>query len=253
MVVQSLQFSSTHQPQLTCIMVSSTSSKTGTQSTIPQLPRDLVDSKGDQVYIPDFPYLQLLKSIPKHCFERSAILGLGDVLCDIGCLIANFYFYHDVITTGLVFSLPTPFKLAILFVYTFVKGFFCNWYLDHCSRMWMEFIPTLSPRAYKSCPTCLLFSSLHLAGSASQVANLIEQECFAFPASRDSVAISDVTGRVYHTCVFQFEQLQEDPNTTKCGLQYQSVGGQSLKEIYKLPHWLEGTSWLDNHTWRSHE
>ncbi|KAL7952229.1 fatty acid desaturase domain-containing protein [Trichoderma compactum] len=113
--------------------MASSPSETRTQATKPQPSKDLVDSKGNQAHIPDFSYQHLLNSIPKHCFEKSAILGLGYVLRDIGCLIANFCFYHYVTGTELVTSLPTPFKLAIMFLYTFIQGLFATgiWVIAH--------------------------------------------------------------------------------------------------------------------------
>jgi omega-6 fatty acid desaturase (delta-12 desaturase) len=51
----------------------------------------LLDTYGNEFVIPDYTIKELRDAIPKHCFERSALRGLGYVARDIALLATTFY------------------------------------------------------------------------------------------------------------------------------------------------------------------
>lgn len=91
----------------------------------------LVDTYGNPFEVPDYTIKQLRDAIPKHCFERDGLLGLGYVLRDCACLAATFYLFHNFVTPENIPSYPARFALWGL--YTFLQGLFGTglWVLAH--------------------------------------------------------------------------------------------------------------------------
>lgn len=91
----------------------------------------LLDTYGNTFEVPDFTIKELRDAIPKHCFERNGLLGLGYVLRDVACLAATFTLFHNFVTPELIPSYPVRFVLWG--VYTALQGLFATglWVLAH--------------------------------------------------------------------------------------------------------------------------
>lgn len=91
----------------------------------------LVDTYGNPFEVPDYTIKDIRDAIPKHCFERNGLLGLGYVLRDVACLAATFYIFHNFVTPEYIPSYPARFALWGL--YTFLQGLFGTglWVLAH--------------------------------------------------------------------------------------------------------------------------
>jgi len=66
----------------------------------------LLDTYGNEFQIPDYTIKDIRDAIPKHCFERSGLRGLGYVARDIASLAATFYIFHNYVTPETVPSTP---------------------------------------------------------------------------------------------------------------------------------------------------
>ncbi|CAN8099853.1 unnamed protein product [Discula destructiva] len=91
----------------------------------------LIDTYGNEFQVPDYTIKELRDAIPKHCFERNGLLGLGYVLRDMACLAATFTLFHNFVTPETIPSYPVRFVLWGL--YTFLQGLFGTglWVLAH--------------------------------------------------------------------------------------------------------------------------
>lgn len=111
--------------------LSSLSSLDATTTTQKQSYGKLVDTYGNSFEVPDFTIKDIRDAIPKHCFERNGLLGLGYVFRDVACLASTFYLFHNFVTPEIIPSYPVRFVLWGL--YTFMQGLFATglWVLAH--------------------------------------------------------------------------------------------------------------------------
>ncbi|KAH8788049.1 fatty acid desaturase-domain-containing protein [Diaporthe sp. PMI_573] len=91
----------------------------------------LIDSYGNPFEVPDYTIKDIRDAIPKHCFERDGVKGMGYVLRDMACLAATFYLFHNFVTPEYIPSYPLRFALWGL--YTVMQGLFGTglWVLAH--------------------------------------------------------------------------------------------------------------------------
>src|SRR5690554_6748553 len=106
------------------------SSSTSLSSMADEKP--LVDTYGNKFEIPNFTIKDIRDAIPKHCYNRSAIRGLGYVLRDIVLLATNLYAFQFHIIPALSEQHPAVRGLAWA-AYTFMQGLFGTgiWVLAH--------------------------------------------------------------------------------------------------------------------------
>ncbi|KAG8156561.1 hypothetical protein KVR01_013512 [Diaporthe batatas] len=91
----------------------------------------LIDSYGNPFEVPDYTIKDIRDAIPKHCFERDGVKGMGYVLRDMACLAATFYLFHNFVTPE---NIPSyPLRFALWGLYTFMQGLFGTglWVLAH--------------------------------------------------------------------------------------------------------------------------
>ncbi|KAK0872200.1 hypothetical protein LTS02_001388 [Friedmanniomyces endolithicus] len=82
----------------------------------------LFDSYGNEFKMPDYTIKDIRDAIPKHCFERSAIRGLGYVARDLASLAGVFYVFNAYCTPEYV---PSYALRATLWAgYTMIQGIF---------------------------------------------------------------------------------------------------------------------------------
>jgi len=91
----------------------------------------LIDTYGNEFELPDFTVNDVRNAIPKHCFERSGLRGLGYVLRDVMSLAVTFYIFNKFVTSEYIPS--TPVRAMLWVVYTFIQGLFGTglWVLAH--------------------------------------------------------------------------------------------------------------------------
>ncbi|KAI7774716.1 hypothetical protein LA080_007958 [Diaporthe eres] len=91
----------------------------------------LIDSYGNPFEVPDYTIKDIRDAIPKHCFERDGVKGMGYVLRDMACLATTFYLFHSFVTPEYIPSYPLRFALWGL--YTAMQGLFATglWVLAH--------------------------------------------------------------------------------------------------------------------------
>jgi len=58
----------------------------------------LLDTYGNEFSLPDFTVNDLRNAIPKHCFERSGLRGLGYVARDIASLATTFVLFNKFVS-----------------------------------------------------------------------------------------------------------------------------------------------------------
>lgn len=92
---------------------------------------NLVDTYGNPFEVPDYTIKDIRDAIPKHCFDRNGLLGLGYVFRDVACLAATFYLFHNLVTPETIPS--TPVRVVLWGLYTFLQGLFGTglWVLAH--------------------------------------------------------------------------------------------------------------------------
>lgn len=91
----------------------------------------LIDTYGNEFEVPDYTIKDIRDAIPKHCFERDGVKGMGYVLRDMAYLATTFYLFHNYVTPEYVPSYPLRFALWGL--YTAMQGLFATglWVLAH--------------------------------------------------------------------------------------------------------------------------
>ncbi|KAI1005596.1 Oleate hydroxylase [Podosphaera aphanis] len=91
----------------------------------------LLDTKGNTFEVPDYTINDIRNAIPKHCFERSGLRGLGYVGRDILSLAVTFFIFNRYVTPE---TIPSQAIRTVLWgVYTFIQGLFATgiWVLAH--------------------------------------------------------------------------------------------------------------------------
>lgn len=91
----------------------------------------LIDTYGNTFEVPDYSIKDIRDAIPKHCFERNGLLGLGYVLRDMACLAATFTLFYNFVTPETIPSYPL--RVVLWGLYTFLQGLFGTglWVLAH--------------------------------------------------------------------------------------------------------------------------
>ena len=152
----------------------------------------MLDTYGDEFQIPDFTIKQIRDAIPAHCFERSAVRGLGYVARDIVSLAVTFYLFHTFLTPE---NVPSTAARGILWaVYTFVQGLFGTglWVLAHeCGHQSFSPSKTLNDTVGWFCHSALLvpyFSWKISHGKHHKATGHLERDMVFVPKTREEYA-----------------------------------------------------------------
>jgi omega-6 fatty acid desaturase / acyl-lipid omega-6 desaturase (Delta-12 desaturase) len=184
----------------------------------------LVDTLGNPFELPDYTTEQIRKAIPKHCFERSALRGLGYVARDVLSLAAVFYLANRFITPENVPS--TAARAGLWAAYTFVQGLFGTglWVLAHeCGHQSFSPSKTLNDTVGFICHSALLvpyFSWKISHGKHHKATGNLERDMVFVPATRQKFASQ--YGKLLHEI---HELTEETPIATVFHLIYQQLGG----------------------------
>lgn len=152
----------------------------------------LLDTYGNEFQLPDFTIKQIRDAIPAHCFERSAVRGLGYVARDIVSLAVTFYLFHTYLTPANVPS--TPLRAVLWAIYTFVQGLFGTglWVLAHeCGHQSFSPSKTLNDTVGWICHSALLvpyFSWKISHGKHHKATGHMERDMVFVPKSREVYA-----------------------------------------------------------------
>lgn len=184
----------------------------------------LVDTYGNEFQVPDYTIKNIRDAIPKHCFERDGLRGMGYVLRDIACLAATFYLFHNFVTPETIPS--TPVRFVLWGLYTFMQGLFGTglWVLAHeCGHG--AFSPS---RAYNDIVGWAVHSALLVPYFSWQMSHSkhhkatghIERDMVFVPRTREEQATR--LGKMIHELS---ELTEETPIYTFCLLVGQQVIG----------------------------
>ncbi|KAK6389465.1 Oleate hydroxylase fah12, partial [Oleoguttula sp. CCFEE 5521] len=93
--------------------------------------KPLVDTYGNEFVLPDYTIKDIRDAIPKHCFERSGLRGLGYVARDFASLATTFFLFHKFCTPEYIPSYSL--RVAGWALYTVLQGMFGTgvWILAH--------------------------------------------------------------------------------------------------------------------------
>lgn len=189
----------------------------------------LLDTYGNEFRIPDFTIKQIRDAIPAHCFERSAVRGLGYVARDIVSLATTFYLFHNYLTPE---NVPSTMLRVILWgLYSFVQGLFGTglWVLAHeCGHQSFSPSKTLNDTVGWVCHSALLvpyFSWKISHGKHHKATGHIERDMVFVPKTRDVYASK--LGYYVHELS---ELMEETPIATATTL----IGQQLIGWLYYL-------------------
>jgi omega-6 fatty acid desaturase (delta-12 desaturase) len=187
----------------------------------------LLDTYGNEFQIPDYTIKELRDAIPKHCFERSAIRGLGYVARDLASLAGTFYLFHRFVTPETV---PSMYLRAGLWaLYTVLQGFFGTglWILAHeCGHQAFSPSKTLNDSVGWFCHSVLLvpyFSWKISHGKHHKATGHMERDMVFMPKTRDVYATR--VGKLIHEI---HELTEETPIATFIHTFGQQIGGWPL-------------------------
>ena len=187
----------------------------------------LVDTYGNEFQIPDFTIKQIRDAIPAHCFERSAVRGLGYVARDVASLALTFYLFHTYLTPE---NVPSTALRAVLWAaYTFIQGCFGTglWVLSHeCGHQSFSPSKTLNDTVGWICHSALLvpyFSWKISHGKHHKATGHIERDMVFVPKTREEYASR--VGRFAHELT---ELMEETPIMTAADLIGQQLVGWLL-------------------------
>ena len=188
---------------------------------------NLVDTYGNEFQIPDFTIKQIRDAIPAHCFERSAVRGLGYVARDVACLALTFYLFHTYLTPE---NVPSTALRAVLWAaYTFIQGCFGTglWVLSHeCGHQSFSPSKTLNDTVGWICHSALLvpyFSWKISHGKHHKATGHIERDMVFVPKTREEYASR--LGRFAHELT---ELMEETPIMTAADMIGQQLVGWLL-------------------------
>ena len=152
----------------------------------------LRDTYGNEFHLPDFTIKQIRDAIPAHCFERSAIRGLGYVVRDIVCLASTFYIFHRFVAPEYI---PSLFLRCVLWaMYTVIQGLFATglWVLAHeCGHQSFSPSKTLNDTVGWICHSALLvpyFSWKISHGKHHKATGNLERDMVFVPNTRERIA-----------------------------------------------------------------
>lgn len=189
---------------------SSTSlSSLGSVEDFQQEPKQkLLDTYGNEFKIPDYTIKDIRDAIPKHCFERSAALGLAYVARDVALLAATFYLFNSYCTPANVPSYPL--RATLWAGYTFLQGLFGTglWVLAHeCGHQSFSPSKSLNDTVGWFCHSALLvpyFSWKISHGKHHKATGNMERDMVFLPRTREEHASK--MGYVLH----EMHELMED-------------------------------------------
>ncbi|ERF76642.1 hypothetical protein EPUS_04462 [Endocarpon pusillum Z07020] len=184
----------------------------------------LVDTLGNPFSIPDYTIGDIHKAIPKHCFERSGLRGLGYVARDIVSLGVTFYLTNKFVTPEYVPS--TAARAGLWALYTFVQGLFATglWVLAHeCGHQSFSPSKTLNDTVGWICHSALLvpyFSWKISHGKHHKATGNMERDMVFVPKAKEVYASR------YGYMLHELSELAEEtPIATAFHLFYQQLGG----------------------------
>jgi omega-6 fatty acid desaturase (delta-12 desaturase) len=168
----------------------------------------LLDTYGNEFEIPDYTIKQIRDAIPKHCFERSGLRGLGYVARDIASLAATFYVFHNYVTPETIPS--TAVRAGLWAVYTVIQGLFGTglWVLAHeCGHQSFSPSKVLNDTVGWFCHSALLvpyFSWKISHGKHHKATGHMERDMVFVPKTRDVYASR--IGKLVH----ELDELTEE-------------------------------------------
>ncbi|KAF2640802.1 delta(12) fatty acid desaturas-like protein [Massarina eburnea CBS 473.64] len=184
----------------------------------------LLDTYGGEFEIPDYTIKQIRDAIPAHCFERSALRGLGYVARDLASLAATFYIFHNFVTPETVPSVPA--RTVLWAGYTVLQGFFGTglWILAHeCGHQAFSPSKVLNDTVGWVCHSLLLvpyFSWKISHGKHHKATGNMERDMVHLPKTRERYA--ERVGRFVHEL---HELTEETPIATAIHMFGQQIGG----------------------------
>ncbi|KAL9106217.1 MAG: hypothetical protein Q9227_008750 [Pyrenula ochraceoflavens] len=184
----------------------------------------LVDTFGNEFKIPDFTINDIRNAVPKHCFERSALRGLGYVARDIASLATTFYLANTFVTPEYIPSTTT--RAGLWAAYTFVQGLFGTglWVLAHeCGHQSFSPSKVLNDTVGWICHSALLvpyFSWKISHGKHHKATGHMERDMVHLPKTQEVYASR--VGSFVHELA---ELTEETPVTTMLNLITQQLGG----------------------------
>ena len=184
----------------------------------------LVDTYGNEFQIPDFTINQIRNAVPKHCFERSGLRGLGYVARDVTSLATVFYLAHTFVTPEYIPS--TAARAGLWAGYTFVQGLFGTglWVLAHeCGHQSFSPSKVLNDTVGWFCHSALLvpyFSWKISHGKHHKATGHMERDMVFLPKTKEQYASR--IGRFVHELA---ELTEETPIATALHLLGQQLGG----------------------------
>lgn len=219
-VASSVNISPSDTPKASCSSTSISSlasEEVGTSSK-------LVDTLGNPFSLPDYTIGDIHKAIPKHCFERSGLRGLGYVARDIVSLAVTFYLTNKFVTPEYVPS--TAARAGLWALYTFVQGLFGTglWVLAHeCGHQSFSPSKTLNDTVGWICHSALLvpyFSWKISHGKHHKATGNMERDMVFVPKAKEVFA-----SRYGYMLNELSELAEETPIATAFHLFYQQLGG----------------------------
>ncbi len=189
-----------------------------------EAPSKLVDTLGNPFSVPDYTIGDIHKAIPKHCFERSGLRGLGYVARDIVSLAVTFYITNKFVTPECIPS--TAARAGLWALYTFVQGLFGTglWILAHeCGHQSFSPSKTLNDTVGWICHSALLvpyFSWKISHGKHHKATGHMERDMVWIPKTREVYA-----SRYGYLLRELAELTEETPIVTAFHLFSQQIGG----------------------------
>ncbi|TKA80808.1 hypothetical protein B0A55_01619 [Friedmanniomyces simplex] len=186
--------------------------------------QQLFDSYGNEFKLPDYTIKDIRDAIPKHCFERSAIRGLGYVARDVASLAATFYAFNTYCTPEYVPSYAL--RAGLWAAYTVVQGLFGTglWVLAHeCGHQSFSPSKTINDTVGWICHSALLvpyFSWKISHGKHHKATGNMERDMVFLPRTREEHAT--LRGHVMHE---MHELMEETPIYTAGNLIAQQLFG----------------------------
>lgn len=202
---------------------SSTSLSSLASNELPPPPK-LVDTLGNPFELPDYTAEQIRKAIPKYCFERSGLRGLGYVARDVLSLATVFYLTNRFITPENMPSIAA--RAGLWAAYTFVQGLFGTglWVLAHeCGHQSFSPSKILNDTVGFICYSALLvlyFSWKISYSKYHKVTGNLERDMVFVPETRETYA--SYFGLLLHEIN---ELTEETPIATAFHLIRQQLGG----------------------------
>jgi omega-6 fatty acid desaturase (delta-12 desaturase) len=183
----------------------------------------LIDTYGNEFSLPDYTINDIRNAIPKHCFERSGLRGLGYVARDIASLAATFMLFHKLVTPEYIPSMQV--RAVLWGVYTIIQGFFATglWVLSHeCGHQSFSTSKILNDTTGWICHSALLvpyFSWKISHGKHHKATGNMERDMVFVPKTREEYASR--IGKFVH----QIHELTEE---TPIATFIHSIGQQLL-------------------------